>query len=84
MAQHNVSVEDTLKVLVETREDVTGVDGFLVHTRITDLLERIADGHVRRERDVLGGHDGACRVLRELQDLIDLASSVRCDVLQDS
>ena len=83
LCQHQVLGRNQTQDPVETREDVAGVDRLLVDAGLADLLEGLLHRHVRGEGDVLRGHDRACGVLRELQDLVDLAPSVRGDMHED-
>ena len=64
--------------------DVAGVDRFLVHAVLPDVSKRVLHGHGLPEADILGGHDGAGRILRILQEFIDLGTGLRCRVLQDT
>ena len=83
LGKHQVLGGNQTEDAVEPGQYVTGVDCFLVHAGLADLVECLAYGHVGRKGHVLGGHDRACGVLGELQDLVDLTAPVRSDVLQN-
>jgi hypothetical protein len=56
--------------------NVAGVYRFLIYCDALNMIERLADGHIGYETNVLGGHDRACGVSVEAQQTVDHLSVV--------
>ena len=63
---------------------ITGIDCFLVNACAADAQDCVTYGHPGRQLDIFRGHHGTGRVLRVLQDLVDLFAHFRVSLGQDT
>ncbi len=55
---------------------VTGIDGFLVLSDLSDMSDRLSDAHLLLQLNELGGHDRPCGELGVEEELVDQASGL--------
>ena len=78
IAQGHGSDQDSLLV-----HNITDINRLGIQSDLADAVNRIADGHVLFEVDILDRHDTSCRILRIPQQMVDILSGLRLRVLED-
>ena len=64
--------------------DVGNVYGFFIHTRGTDVRNRLGTGHVAVQVNELGGHDATRTLLGVSQEAVDVGTGLGSGVLHDA